>query len=292
MSLPLPDYDLFPITKYRIPHGRRLPFAGILTDYGCAFHCDYCIGGELGFRLRDLDNTIEEMRELKRRGIKELWIKDLTFGVNKKRTAELLQRMRDEKFGFTWVCLSRVNVLTEELLRDMHATGCHTIQMGVESASEEILNQHTKGISIDQVREVIGLCRKIGIRVLAHYILGLPGETVQTVRQTIDYALELDTEFASFNVAMPRMGTEFRKSAIEQGLISDTLETLDNSISQPVYETKELTGDVLWSLRNEAIRRFHLRPKFIARRLLAVRSWYEFTTLFKEGLAMLATTFR
>jgi len=291
-SLPIPRYELFPFRKYRIPHGLRLPYSGVLTDYGCPFHCDYCIGGELGFRLRNLDNLMEELFALKELGVRELWIKDLTFGANKKRTLRLLKQMQREKLDFTWVCLSRVNVLGEQLLQEMRAAGCHTIQMGVESASQELLEKYTKGITLDQVRKVISLCKKIGIRVLAHYILGLPGDTVELVRKTIQLAISLDTEFASFNIAMPRMGTVFREKAIENGLITGDLATLDNSISQPVYETPELSRDKLWKLRNEAIRRYHLRPSFILRRLVGVRTWYEFTTLFREGISLLSTTFR
>ena len=288
--LPVPRYDLFPFRKYRIPHGLRIPYAGILTDYGCPFHCDYCIGGELGFRLRNMDNLMEEMRELKRLGVRELWIKDLTFGAQKKRTLDLLERMRREKLDFTWVCLSRVNVLDEELLREMKDAGCHTIQLGVESANQELLENYTKGITVDQVKKVIRLCKKTGIRVLAHYILGLPGDTKESIMRTIRFAIELDTQFASFNIAMPRMGTVFRASAIQNGLIADDLATLDNSISQPVYETPELKSEKLWQLRNRAILSFHLRPSFILKRLFGMRTWYEFTTLFREGLSLLATT--
>jgi radical SAM superfamily enzyme YgiQ (UPF0313 family) len=291
-SLPLPAYDLFDFKAYRIPHGRRMPFAGVLTDYGCAFRCDYCIGGELGFRLRNLDNLFEELRELKRRGVRELWIKDLTFGAKKSRTYELLDRMRRERLGFSWVCLSRVNVLDEDLLCAMKAAGCHTIQIGVESASEEILEKYAKGIHPDQVRRVVEMCRRLGIRILAHYILGLPGDTVESIHRTLQYAIELNTEFASFNVAMPRLGTQFRQRALESGLISADLKTLDNSISQPVYETSELPRERLWALRNEAIRAYHLRPAYIIKRLTGVRSWYEFTTLFREGFSLLASTLK
>ena len=89
---------------------------------------------------------------------------------------------------------------------------------------------------------------------------------------------------------MPRMGTAFRQEAIQKGLIRDDLATLDNSISQPVYETPELDRATLWALRNEAIRRYHLRLSFIFRRLLGVRTLYEFTTLFREGFSLIAST--
>ncbi len=290
-SLPIPDYSLFPYKKYRIPHGRRVPYAGFLTDYGCPYHCDYCIGGEIGFKLRNIDNTIEEMKFLKKIGIRELWIKDLTFGANKKRTTDLLNQMISEKLNFSWVCLSRANVLNEDILRLMKKAGCHTIQLGVETANDEVLSQYSKGVSRQQVRNAIGLCKKIGIRILAHYILGLPGETENDIEQTIKFAIELDTEIASFNVAMPRMGTKFRERAIKEGIISDDLVTLDNSISFPIMETNNLSKEKLWELRNKAIRKYHLRFSFILKKLFHVRSLYELKTLFVEGFSLIATTF-
>lgn len=291
-SLPLPRYDLFPYKKYRIPHGIRIPYAGILTDYGCAYHCDYCIGGELGFRFRNIDNTIEEMKYLKSIGVKELWIKDLTFGVNKQRTLALLERMLQENLNLTWVCLSRANIIDEERLKIMKRAGCHTIQLGVETASDELLSKYSKGLSQDIVRRAIELCKKVNIRVLAHFMLGLPGDTEENIRRTIQYALELDPYFASFNIVMPRMGTKFRERALKEGLVNEDVTVLDNSISYPVYDTPELNREQLWRLRNLAIRRFHLRPRYILRRLLGVRSFYELQTLFSQGFSLLLTTWR
>lgn len=291
-SLPLPRYDLFPYRRYRIPHGRRIPYAGILTDYGCPFHCDYCIGGELGFKFRNIDNVIEEMRYLKSFGIKELWFKDLTFGANKERARRLLNRILDEQLQFTWVCLSRVNVLDEELLTLMKRAGCHTVQLGIETADENLLGQYSKPFTRAQVEHTVAMCKKVGIRILAHFMLGLPGDTEENINATIRLALQLKPEFASFNVAMPRMGTRFRQKALEDGLVGADVTTLDNSISFPVYETPELSREKLWQLRNKAIRTFHLRPGFVIRRLLGVRSLYELQTLFIEGIALLATTLK
>jgi anaerobic magnesium-protoporphyrin IX monomethyl ester cyclase len=190
------------------------------------------------------------------------------------------------------VCLSRPNVLTRDLLEMMKRAGCHTIQMGVETASDELLNHYSKGVSREQVRHAVAMCKEVGIRVLAHYILGLPGDTEENIERTIQFALEIDTAFASFNVAMPRMGTRFREDALRQKLINDDVTTLDNSISFPVYDTKELSRERLWQLRNRAIRAYHLRPHFMLKRLLGVRSFYELQSLFSEGFSLLATTLK
>jgi len=291
-ALPLPRYELFPYRKYRIPHGRRMPYAGILASYGCPYHCDYCIGGELGFKLRDLDNMVEELHYLKGIGIRELWFKDLVFGAPREHYINLLERMIAGRLDFTWVCLSRANVLNEPLLELMKRAGCHAIQLGVETADDSLLERYSKGLSSAKVRAAVALCKKAGVRVLAHYMLGLPGDDEQKIEQTVNYAIELDTEFASFNVAMPRMGTTFRTDALRSGLISDETTVLDNSRSLPVYDLPGLPRERLWQLRNRAIRRFHLRPSYLARRLLGVRSLYELSELVREGVSLLLSTAR
>ena len=291
-ALPLPRYELFPYRKYRIPHGRRMPYAGVLASYGCPYHCDYCIGGELGFKLRDLDNVIAELKYLAGIGIRELWFKDLVFGAPPAHYVRLLESMIAERLEFTWVCLSRANILNEPLLALMKRAGCHTIQLGVETADDALLERYSKGLSSGKVRAAVALCKQAGIRVLAHYMLGLPGDDEKKIEHTINLALELDTEFASFNVAMPRMGTTFRADALRQGLISDETTVLDNSRSMPVYDLPGLPRERLWQLRNHAIRRFHLRPSYIARRLIGVRSVYELTELFREGYSLLRSTLR
>ncbi len=291
-TLPLPRYDLFPFRKYRIPHGRRMPYAGVLASYGCPYHCDYCIGGELGFKLRDLDNLFEELHHLKRLGIRELWFKDLVFGAPREHYLQLLDRLIAERLDFTWVCLSRANVLTLPLLQRMKRAGCHAIQLGVETADDELLNRYSKGLSTEKVREAVALCKQTGIAVLAHYMLGLPGDTEEKIERTIRYAIALDTEFASFNVAMPRMGTAFRAEALRAGLIGEDTTVLDNSRAMPVYDLPGLPRETLWRLRNRAIRRFHLRPSYILRRLFGVRSLYELSELFREGFSLLASTLK
>ena len=291
-SLPVPKYDLFPYKEYRIPHGRKIPFAGLITVYGCPYKCSYCIGGEIGFKYRGMPNIKDELTYLKSIGIKELWVKDLTFAAKKSHAEEFCNMLIEEGFGFSWICISRVNVLDEDLLKLMKKAGCHTIQLGVETANQELINQYSKGIKQDQVKLIFDLCKKVGIRTLGHFILGLPGDTKENILDTIKYAISLDPEFASFNIAAPRLGTKFRKEMIEQGMISKDVDVVDNSRSLPVYETDKLSSEELWHLRNKAIKDFHLRPTFILKRLFGVRTFYELTTLFNEGFSLLKSTFK
>jgi hypothetical protein len=289
---PVPKYELFPWKRYRVPHARKIPFASMMTDFGCPYHCSFCITGNFGYRMRDLDNVAEELEYLHGLGIEDIWFKDVVFGVNKRHYYELLDLLTNGPHQFRWATLSRVDIVTEELLEKMSRAGCHTIQFGVESSDQKILESIEKGISPERVKEVFSLCRKLGIRTLAHFILGLPGETLQTAKDTIDFALEIDPDFASFNVASPRLGTALRDEALEKGYIPNELTELDNSISFPTMELGTLSKEEVWNLRREAIRRFYLRPRYLWRRLVGVRSARELGNSVFEGASLLRNAVR
>jgi len=280
---PAPKYELFPWKKYRVPHARKVPFASMLTDFGCPYHCNFCITGTFGYRMRDLDNVEMELNYLKSLGIEDIWFKDVVFGVNKRHYSGLLDLLKQPEHKFRWATLSRVDVVTDDILVKMAEAGCHTIQFGVESSDPDILESIEKGISPERVKEVFNLCRQLGIRTLAHFIIGLPGETMETAKRTIDFALDIDPDFASFNVASPRVGTPLRDQAIESGYISDELTELDNSITFPTMDLGTLSKEDVWRLRSEAVRRFYLRPSYLYRRLTGVRSFRELTNSIFEG---------
>ena len=291
-SHPVPRYELFPWKQYRVPHARKVPFASMMTDFGCPYHCSFCITGTFGYRLRDMDNVAEELDYIHRLGIEDIWFKDVVFGINKRHYLELLDLLIQSPHPFRWATLSRVDIVTEELLEKMARAGCHTIQFGVESADEKILESIEKGISPERVKEVFSLCRKLGIRTLAHFIIGLPGETRSSAKHTIDFALEIDPDFASFNVASPRLGTALREEALEKGYIPNELTELDNSIKFPTMELGTLSKEDVWELRQEAIRRFYLRPSYLWRRLTGVRSLRELANSAYEGANLLRNAVR
>ncbi len=289
-TLPLPRVDLFPMNRYRIPHGKYRRFWSTLTDFGCPFHCSFCVSGTLPYKTRDPHNVMRELRYARDLGYRELWVKDVTFGVNRKHTQEFLHLLAKENLGFSWVALSRVDVVNEELLERMARTGCHTIQLGVESADESILRTIDKQISPQRVKQIFALCRRLGIRTLAHFIIGLPGETEETAQRTIEFAKELEPDFASFNIATPKVGTPLRAQAIEKGWTDAQVDTLDNSTAFPSMEIGSLSSQRVWELRNRAIREFHLRPRYLVRKTLGVRSVWELSRSIQNAIDLLRST--
>lgn len=289
-AYPVPLHELFPQKKYSLPFNRYHPYITVISDYGCPYHCSFCFIGELGHIPRQLKNTLEELRYLKKKGYRELRFRDSTFGADYSSSLELLEAMIRENFNFSWSCLSRSNVLEQAgLLELMKRAGCHTIQLGVESGDEEILRRYIKGITKAQVEQVIRKCKQLGIRVLAHFILGLPGEDEKALLRTVDFALKLDPDYASFNIATPRIGTKMRQEALVMGWTRpQDLET-DSSVGFPVINTPQLSAQRLWELRNYAIRTFYHRPSYIIKSFIHIRSWRELWVLIKEGLALLRT---
>jgi len=291
-AFPIPRYDLLPMRKYSIPHGKRGLFASFLTDFGCPFKCSFCFNGKWAHKIRNVENAMQELRYLKKIGVPELWIKDLTFGVTKSHSKQFLHQLIEEQLNFDWITLSRVDVMDEEILTLMAQAGCHTIQFGVESADQQILNSIEKGIEPERVKHIFALCRKLGIRTLAHFILGLPGETEKSALSTIDFALELDPDFASFNVAAPRMGTDLRAEAIQKGWTNKDVDSIDNSVAFPQMNIESIPSERVFQLRNEAVRRFHLRPSYLLKK---ATHWHSPRQLYRDmrnGAALLKNTFK
>ncbi|HLA51394.1 MAG TPA: radical SAM protein [Thermodesulfobacteriota bacterium] len=219
-TIPIPRHELF-MDNYNYPFVRRRPFATVLTDYGCPYHCSFCVIETLGFKQRPVDNVIAELRYLKTLGFREIYFNDQTFGIKRTRAEELCDRIAKEGLGFGWVCWSRVDVINEELLKLMKGAGCHTILFGVETASEKSLKSMGKGYTLREVEETFRLCKKYGVRTLATYILGLPGENKKDIIKTIEFAIKLDSDFVSFNTLIPRAGTQIRQYAINSGWIAE-----------------------------------------------------------------------
>jgi len=286
-SVPTPLHELFPLKKYRIPHGRYRPFVSMLTSYGCPYKCSYCIAERIDFKYRPLDNIIPELEKIVSMGIKEIFFKDFTFGIPKEVTKVLCEEMVLRFPRLSWICSSRVNVLDEELLKLMKQAGCHTIQFGVESASQEVLDSHNKKIVIEEVIKAFNLCHKLGIKTLAHFILGLPGETEETLELTVELAKKIKCDYASFNVAVPIPGTTLRQKCEENNWIVGEPEEMDSSKGYPVIETPVLSREKLWDFRNRAIKSFYLRPYYILQSIRNTKNPHDFVRLVKDAYSLL-----
>jgi anaerobic magnesium-protoporphyrin IX monomethyl ester cyclase len=283
-TIPMPRWDLINLEHYSYPFERRKYFASMLTDFGCAYKCTYCPISTIGFKLRDVDTVVEEIQYLRSRGVKDIYFRDQTFGVNKKRTAVLCERLAP--LGIGWTCFTRVDVLTAELLEMMKKGGCHTVMFGIETVNEELLHEYKKDTTMAQVREAIALCKANGLDVVGFFIIGLPGDTKSAMLATIEFAKTSGIDFASFNRAMPRLGTTLRSEAIEAGYADPGSLELDSSSSETQWTGQHLSNAEITMLHKKAFRSFYLRPGYILKRLRNLSTFHQFTNFAREGLAM------
>jgi len=286
-SYPVPLHDKFPLKKYLLAQGKRFPFTTVQTSFGCPFHCTFCIASTLGFKVRSIENVIKELKFISSLGIKEVFFADFTFEARRKNTIQLCSRIIEEGIDLTWSCSSRANLLDYELLSLMKKAGCHTVLIGVESGEEKLLRKYSKGVTLAQIEQAFELCKKLKIRTLGHFIIGLPGETQESVKKTIELAKRLKCDLASFNIAVPPVGTKLRSMAVEKGWLKDEELEFDSSESYPVMETSTFSKEDAWKWRKKAVRSFYFRPGYLIKNIFTPRSSYEWRIVLNNGIALM-----
>ncbi|KAF0127103.1 MAG: Fe-S oxidoreductase [Elusimicrobia bacterium] len=289
-EVPVPRHELFSGYDYRHPFVRSRRFATVLTDYGCPFHCSFCVMGTLGFKSRTPASVMTELEHIKSLGIKEVLFHTQTFGARKEEARELCRRMISAGLGLGWTCFSRVDVADPELLSLMREAGCHTVIFGVESGSDEILKKYGKGYTRGQIISAIDHCAAIGIETVGTFILGLPEETHETMERTLDLLRTIKLDYASINVAVPRMGTPLREEAIAHGLVDGDFAVMDQSGAEVAMGSRTLSREEITKYRKRAVAIFYFNPRYILRRLARIRSFYDLTRQLKQAAALAANT--
>ncbi|MCX7974055.1 MAG: radical SAM protein [Candidatus Aminicenantes bacterium] len=288
-SIPIPRHDLFNLKANRSPLAKNVPFAIVVTSIGCPFSCHFCVAGSIAYRYRELDNVLAELSYLKSLGVKEIMFNDPTFTVSKKRVLQICQELLVMGKPFTWICNAHASTLSEELIEAMARAGCHTVMIGVESAHNETLTRCAKGVSPDKIIKVFRLCKKYGLRTLGYFIIGLPGDNRQTILQTINFAKQIDCDYASFAILTPDVGSKLRSEAIKKGILDPSIYEFDSTCF-PVFTSGELSLEEIWRLRKKAFRDFYLRPSYLFKRIINLRSFKEFTFLLDQARSMFIGT--
>ncbi|GAP08596.1 MAG TPA: radical SAM protein [Anaerolinea thermolimosa] len=218
-DLPIPLHDQLPLMKYRMPWIKG-PFTFIVTSRGCPAGCIYCIkhvSYQYTVRLRSPEKIMEELWVLKKLGINNIHMYADLFTVSRDQVVELCRRIIDENLKIRWTCNSRVDYVDEEMLSLMGKAGCWLISWGIESGNEQVLRHAHKGAYPDKAERALRWAHKAGIKNWGYFIIGLPTETEETIRQTINFAKKLPLDIALFHVAAPYPGTPFFFEVVREG---------------------------------------------------------------------------
>ncbi len=262
-DMPIPMHHLLPWDKYRMPLIKG-PFTFIVTSRGCPAGCTYCIkhvSYQFSVRLRSAEKIMEELWQLKKMGLNNIHMYADLFTVNRDQVMDLCQRMIDEKINLKWTCNSRVDYVDEELLAMMGKAGNWLISWGIESGSEQILRHARKGAYPDKAARSLLWARNAGIKNWGYFIIGLPGETEETIRQTIDFSKGLPLDIALFHVAAPYPGTPFFFEVVKNGWFrpGTRWEQVDMD-KGTVLDYEGLSAERLLYWQRRAFREWALRP--------------------------------
>ena len=262
-DLPLPLHHLLPLDKYRIPMLKG-PYTFIVTSRGCPAGCQFCIkhlNYQHTVRVRSPENIMEELWALHRLGIHNIHMYADLFTVNREQVVGLCQLILREGLEIRWTCNSRVDYVDEEMLRLMSQAGCWLISWGIESGSPDILKRIHKGYRFEQAEQALRMAKRAGIKNWGYFIIGLPGETEETVRQTIDYAKRLPLDLALFHIAAPHPGTPFFFQVVENGWFRPGTRWEEVDMDQStVLDYPGLPAERLEYWQRRAFREWALRP--------------------------------
>lgn len=268
------------------------PFISIYTSRGCPAMCTFCLWPQTHsghrWRLRSSDDVVAECKWAIESfpGLKEIFFDDDTFNYQKARTIELCNKLKT--LNFTWSCTSRVTT-DYDTLKAMKDAGCRLLIVGYESGDQQILKNIKKGATIDMARRFTANCKKLGLTIHGDFIVGLPGETRETIRKSIDFAKELDVETIQVSVGHPYPGTEFYDYVKKNNLITIDSMTDETGHQLPnvIYPGLDRGELVEWVERFYG--EYYFRPK-VAFRLIrkAIFNNSERKRLYKEAREYMA----
>lgn len=288
--LPFADRDLLPKADYFNPFVKKMPYITMNTSRGCPFPCIYCAAGMTygkKFRARSPKNIVEEIEMCVRRyNAKEVFFRDEEFVIDKKRVEEFSRLLISRNLKVRWICNSRVDSLNEPLIRIMKRSGCGMLKIGVESGSDRMLKNMKKQQTVKQIKDVFRLLHKYKIDTVGHFIIGMPGETKETLEETRKLIYEIKPTYVSLNIATPYPGTELYDNYIET--LGDT--NMSEFDIEKGFVTAGLTDkfcDVprsyLESYYKKIQRDYYMRPAYLIKKVSEIRSFAELSRYYRAG---------
>lgn len=296
-TLPRPARDLFPLDSYHPhpPYGRRWRYINEITSRGCPFHCAYCAKSVFGdsYRTFSPERVVTDIKEsVDHYHAHEIHFYDDNLTLNRKRAIEIMERLAAANLDLIWSCTTRCDLVDPELLGLMKKAGCWMISYGVESGNDNLRKMVNKGVSREQIETAFRETNRAGIKVTGYFMIGLPGETEQTVRETIDFADQLDLHYVNWAVMTVYPGSPFYFDIQDGKYGPGRLVKKDETEWSPFQDSFQLGFEgVLTRKRMEelvrlATRHFYLRPRNVIRIVTDIRSLSQLRHTVRTGWNM------
>ncbi len=281
-AIPFPARQLVPYKKYTSLLAKKDIATTIFTSRGCPFKCSFCDRPHLGkiFRARSAINVVDELEECTKMGIHEFLFYDDTFTVNRKRVLDICNEIIKRNLDIGWDIRTRVDTINEEIIQHLKKAGCQGIHYGIEAGTEKILKVLNKGITIEKAKNVFDLTRKYKIPILAYFMIGSPSETKDDIYSTFKVIKMLNPDFVHITILTPFPGTKIYFKGLEKGIIKKDYwkEFAENPTPDfiPPHWGEIFTREELNELLIEGYHKYYIRPSYIFKSILKVRSISEF----------------
>jgi anaerobic magnesium-protoporphyrin IX monomethyl ester cyclase len=285
LTMPYPAWDLVSLKNYALPLVDK-PYIIVETSRGCPYACDFCVApihqGHK-FRERSAKTLVDEMeRGYRDQGVEFFYLWGDTVTLNVKSFTAFCDELIARKLPIQWFGNARADNLTDPaFVHRLKRAGCWMLALGVESESEEVRKDMVKRLESQKIQAAFRNMRQAGVKSFAFFIFGYPGETPASMEQTIDYAIELDPDFANFYPAVPYPGTALHEKCVREGLLPPeaSADWTKLEYSYYVLNGNGLSDRLVMDAINRAKRRFFLRPSYIARHAgdlarLATTKWH------------------
>jgi radical SAM superfamily enzyme YgiQ (UPF0313 family) len=295
-SIAFPAWELIDLKGYQsAPQGvifKKQPVAPMIITRGCPFLCTFCAGFNITgrkLRYRTIDNVMEEIGLLYHKyNVREIHILDDNFTLDKEFTNKFCEELIRRKFDVSWCCPNglRLDSLDREILVLMRKAGCYYVSIGIESGSQRVLDMMKKKLKIFEIKRQVDMARSVGLDVNGFFILGYPGETIDDIRKTIDFARELDLSRAAFYNFLPLPGTSVYEDLLEGHKI-DGLDWTKMTQWDVPYVPDGMKADQLKEFQRSAFLKFYLRPIIFYRLLREIKSISQLKFIVKRAWANL-----
>lgn len=273
-SLPYPARDLVIQSKYRQELCHYKPYFQLFGSRGCPFHCIFCLWPGTLFknkvRLRKVKKIVDEIVYLKEEyGAREVFLYDDTLNVSIQRVMDICNEILDRRVNIHWLCQLRPDKCSLEMFKLMKKSGCRLVVIGVESGSQELLdNSIDKKITLDEARNAVKWAKEAGITVHLTFVLGVPGETKETICQTYEFIKEVQPDAFQVSIATPYPGTRYYELIKNQ---PHQWKDFDGNCGASFCEG--LTGEELITAINKMYLNYYFTPIKIFKRIFGMRSW-------------------
>lgn len=247
-NLPWPARHLLPKDRYEdLPGILPKPTAQMWASRDCPYQCIFCAWPQImyrenRYRVRNSADVVDEMAYLvKEQGFKSVYFDDDIFGIGRERTLKICQEIKKRNLDILWAIMARADTLDEETLKAMVDSGLRAVKYGVESGAQELINNAGKNLNLKRVAQTVKITKELGINVHLTFMFGLPGETRDTIKRTIDFALQLDPDSLQFSIATPFPGSKYFEMLDERGyIVSKNFQDYDG-YSRAVIRTESLS---------------------------------------------------